>query len=149
MTVGRTYLDYLQDLLGAFESASRFVQGMSFEDFADDEKTVYAVIRSLEVAGEAAKQIPTAWTQRYPAIPWSRIAGMRDVLIHRYFGVDVAVIWTAGDPGGAGSSSRDCWHRPRTGRVAASESWQDRRSPHGRALGFFESSKPFLCPLPR
>jgi len=95
MTVGLTYLDYLQDLLGAFESASRFVQGMSFEDFADDEKTVYAVIRALEVAGEAAKQIPTAWTQRYPAIPWSRIAGMRDVLIHRYFGVDVAVIWTA------------------------------------------------------
>ncbi len=68
MTVGRTYLDYLQDLLGAFESASRFVQGMSFEDFADDEKTVYAVIEPWKLQEKLPSRYPLpgrSVTRRY------------------------------------------------------------------------------------
>ncbi|MEW6710174.1 MAG: DUF86 domain-containing protein [Candidatus Riflebacteria bacterium] len=66
---------------------------MNFEDFAADRKTVNAVIRSLEVLGEATKHIPISFRQDHSEIPWSKMAGMRDVLIHDYMGVDLKTIW--------------------------------------------------------
>jgi uncharacterized protein with HEPN domain len=66
---------------------------MSFEDFAADRKTTNAVIRSLEIIGEAAKKIPSEIRRQYPLIPWNEIAGMRDKLIHEYFGVDLEIVW--------------------------------------------------------
>jgi uncharacterized protein with HEPN domain len=66
---------------------------MSYETFAADKKTVNAVIRSLEVLGEAAKHIPTSFRRKHPDIPWSKMAGMRDVLIHDYMGVDLKTVW--------------------------------------------------------
>lgn len=93
MTSDRVYLDYLEDLLDALQKAEQFVAGMSFEEFAEDEKTVFAVIRALEVVGEAAKKIPEGVRQKYGAVPWRDMGRMRDKLIHHYFGVDLRVVW--------------------------------------------------------
>jgi len=66
---------------------------MTFKDFKDDDKTIFAVIRALEVIGEASKKIPKSIRNKYPQIPWREITGMRDKLIHEYFGVNLKVVW--------------------------------------------------------
>jgi uncharacterized protein with HEPN domain len=89
----RDYSVYLRDILQSFRNASQFVEELSYEKFITDRKTVSAVIRELEIVGEATKQIPTSIKKKYPNIPWSDMAGMRDKLIHFYFGVDMEIIW--------------------------------------------------------
>ena len=91
----RDYKVYLQDILAAVESIEAFVQGMSFEEFRSDDKTTTAVIRKFEIIGEATKQIPDSIRRQYPNIPWKDMAGMRDRLIHFYFGVDYHLVWAA------------------------------------------------------
>jgi uncharacterized protein with HEPN domain len=66
---------------------------MDFEIFLEDEKTRYSVICALEIVGEAVKKVPTAVRQRNPQVPWKDMAGMRDRLIHGYFGVDNEIVW--------------------------------------------------------
>lgn len=75
------------------EAAENFVSDCTFEDFIEGIKTQYAVIRALEIIGEAAKNIPDDVRQKYPAVPWKDLAGIRDKLIHAYFGVDLEVVW--------------------------------------------------------
>lgn len=89
----RDVRDYLQDILNTIEMAEQFVAGMTFEEFEDDPKTIFAVTRALEVIGEAAKKIPTELRATYPQVPWKSVTGMRDKLIHAYFGVKVDVLW--------------------------------------------------------
>ena len=84
---------YLKDIFTAMESIEKFVEGMSFEEFVQDDKTTSAVIQKFEVIGEATKQIPEEMRQKYPQIPWKEMAGMRDRLIHFYFGVDYKLVW--------------------------------------------------------
>jgi len=88
MTEKREVTDYLHDILDAAESAEQFVAGMEFEAVAADKKTVWAVFCALEIIGEAAKSIPAALRQRYPTVPWRDMAGMRDKLVHGYFGIN-------------------------------------------------------------
>jgi uncharacterized protein with HEPN domain len=93
MTAERTYVDYLADILDAFGKVADFIEGMSLESFAHDDKTTFAVIRALEIVGEATKRIPQVVRDREPTVPWSAMAGMRDKLMHDYFGVNLAVVW--------------------------------------------------------
>ena len=89
----RSYEDYLNDIIEAINLIEEFTEGMEFEDFQRDRKTQFAVIRALEIIGEAAKNIPTEFQRKHPEVPWGEMARMRDKLIHAYFGVDLCVVW--------------------------------------------------------
>lgn len=91
----RDYLLFLEDILKAMEAIERFVEGMNLEDLYRDDKTASAVIRKLEIIGEAVRHIPPHLRQTYPDIPWKEMAGMRDRFIHGYFGVDYELLWQA------------------------------------------------------
>jgi uncharacterized protein with HEPN domain len=85
--------DYLNDILSAIADIEEFTRGMSYETFSTDKKTVNAVVRSLEVIGEATKHIPQSFRKKHSDIPWSKMSGMRDVLIHDYMGIDLMTVW--------------------------------------------------------
>jgi len=93
MSDERTILDYLEDISNAILDIRSFVHDMSADAFMADKKTVNAVVRSLEVIGEATGKIPTDIRMRYPDVPWDEIIGMRNRLIHEYFGVDLDIVW--------------------------------------------------------
>ena len=93
MTNELVYLDYVHDMLDSAEKAIEFVGEMQYEQFSADDKTVFAVIRAIEIIGEASKKIPIDIQRRYSDIPWREIAGTRDKLIHEYFGVNLSVVW--------------------------------------------------------
>jgi len=85
--------DYLQDILDAMDKAEEFIGTMNCQEFMEDNKTAYAVIRCFEIIGEAAKKISPSLRKRYPAIPWKNLTGMRDKLIHDYIGVSFEMVW--------------------------------------------------------
>ncbi|MBU0702218.1 DUF86 domain-containing protein [bacterium] len=89
----RDFTDYIQDILDSIMEVKEFTQGMDFEGFVGDKKTINAVTRSLEVIGEAGKKIPDSLREKYPQIPWKRMAGMRDKLIHEYWSIDLEIVW--------------------------------------------------------
>lgn len=84
---------YLQDILDAMLAIEQFVEGISFDEFKTDDKTSSAVIRKFEIIGEAAKRIPEEIRNKYPLIPWKEMSGMRDRLIHFYFGIKYELVW--------------------------------------------------------
>ncbi len=89
----RHYFDYLKDILDYSAEALSFIDGMGYDEFFSDNKTKYAVLRALEVIGEAAKRVPDSFRKKYPDIEWKKIAGMRDKLIHEYTGVNYQIVW--------------------------------------------------------
>jgi uncharacterized protein with HEPN domain len=91
--MSRDYGLYLADMEHACRKIIRYTSGLSFAEFIEDEKTFDAVVRNLEVIGEAAKHIPSDVRDRYPRVAWSRIAGLRDIVAHEYFGLDVDILW--------------------------------------------------------
>jgi len=84
---------YLEDILNATEAIGRFVEGMDFNAFCKDDKTLSAVLRKLEVIGEATKKISDETKAAHPDTPWRAAAGMRDRLIHAYFEVEEEIVW--------------------------------------------------------
>lgn len=91
--MSREFLDYVEDIINAMSKTEEFTQGMDYDRFVKDDKTVFAVTRALEIIGEAVKKIPSDVKERYTDTPWKEIAGMRDKLIHEYFGADQSTIW--------------------------------------------------------
>ncbi len=85
---------FIKDILDNMERAEAFISGMTYREFSKDIKTAYAVVRCLEIIGEAVKNIPQPVRKRYPEIPWKEMAGMRDKVIHFYFGVKFKTVWT-------------------------------------------------------
>ncbi|WP_297505127.1 DUF86 domain-containing protein [Thermococcus sp.] len=84
---------FMNDILEAIGRIEEYTSGYTFETFINDKKTVDAVLRNLEIIGEAARNIPDEVRERYPSVPWRRIVGLRNVVIHHYFGVDLSVVW--------------------------------------------------------
>lgn len=84
---------YLEDILTACRRVQAYVAGMDRRAFGEDTKTVDAVVRNLEIVGEAVKQLPLDLRAQAPDVEWQRIAGLRDILIHAYFGVDLDIVW--------------------------------------------------------
>lgn len=89
----RDHRVFLQDVLDAVANVAEFVGSMSRQEFDTDKKTLHAVVRNLEVIGEAVKGVPTDVRVKYPQVPWQRIAGLRDILIHHYFEIDIDIVW--------------------------------------------------------
>lgn len=84
---------FIQDILESIENIEEFSRGLSKESFSKDKLRQSAIIRQLEIIGEAAKNIPTLFRDQYPEIPWKKISGFRDILSHAYFGVNMDRIW--------------------------------------------------------
>ncbi len=89
----RDYKIYLNDLLEAIDKIEAYTCGITYEQFVDDAKTTDAVIRNLEIIGEATKHIPEPVRVRRPDVEWKKIAVLRDMLVHAYFGVDLEIVW--------------------------------------------------------
>lgn len=84
---------HLEDMRDAIEKVERYTEGVTWESFIANQEKIDAVVRNLEIVGEASKQVPPEVREQYPAIEWQKIAGLRDILIHRYFGVDLEIVW--------------------------------------------------------
>jgi uncharacterized protein with HEPN domain len=84
---------YFEDILECIKKIDIYITGISYDDFIKDSKTVDAVVRNLEVIGEAARQVRGDIKKKYSHIPWKEIVGLRNRVIHEYFGVDFEIIW--------------------------------------------------------
>ena len=84
---------YLLDMLLAAREALSFTEGLSYDEFARDRRTQLSVLKSVEIVGEAAAQVSEDTGQMHPAIPWRKIVGMRNRLVHVYFDVDLRIVW--------------------------------------------------------
>ena len=87
------FLDFVEDILDAMDKAEVLVEGFTYHAFEEDFRTNFAVIRALEIIGEATKRLPMNVREQYPEIPWAGMAGMRDRIIHGYDTVDLQIVW--------------------------------------------------------
>jgi uncharacterized protein with HEPN domain len=91
--MSRDYRLYLEDINESCAKILRYTYALSLEQFIQDEKTFDAVVRNLELIGEAAKHIPPEIRKQYSDIEWAKMAGLRDIAIHEYFGLDEDILW--------------------------------------------------------
>lgn len=91
--MSRDYRLYLDDMQQALTRIIRYVGTQDYATFAANEQAVDAVVRNLEILGEAVKHLPDSIRQRHPSVPWNQIAGLRDIVAHQYFSVSLPIIW--------------------------------------------------------
>lgn len=84
---------YLEDILTSISNIDEYTKGLSFKDFKSDKKTIDAVVRNLEIIGEAARNIGQSFTEEHSQLPWSEMISMRNKVIHEYIAVDVEILW--------------------------------------------------------
>ncbi len=89
----RNYQLYIKDILDASEKVEKFIGELSFDGFAENDEKTSAVIRKLEIIGEATKNLPSSIKEKYGEAPWADMAKMRDKLIHAYFGINLKIVW--------------------------------------------------------
>jgi len=89
----RSYKLFVEDILNAMNKIERYIKGLTYEMFGKNEMVIDAVIRNLEIIGEASKNIPEIISKKFLDIPWRRMIGLRNITIHEYFGVDLDIIW--------------------------------------------------------
>jgi len=87
------FLDFVEDILDAMEKAEILLTDVTYEQFAGDFRIHFAVVRALEIVGEATKRLPSSLRDQYPAVPWKEMAGMRDRIIHGYDTIDLQIVW--------------------------------------------------------
>lgn len=85
--------DYLNDITEHANHAENFIRGVDLDGFRSNLEKIFAVTHALEIIGEAANHLSPQFRSRYPHIPWEDIIGMRHIVVHGYFGVDIDVIW--------------------------------------------------------
>jgi len=90
----RDIKDYIMDIFDNENKVIKFTEGITYEDFVNNDEKIYAVVRALEIIGEAAKNIPKDVRKKYSNVPWKKITGMRDKIAHEYFGIDIKIVWT-------------------------------------------------------
>jgi len=84
---------FLKDIVASAEKIQQYTKSMTFKEFLQNQLVIDGVVRNLEIIGEAAKHISTEIRKQYPDIEWRKISGLRDILIHEYFGIDMQVLW--------------------------------------------------------
>lgn len=89
----RDYKLYLDDILEAAKRIEKYTKGLTLEKLKRNELIIDGVVRNLEIIGEAVKNIPANVKDKYPDIEWKKIAGLRDILAHEYFGIDLEILW--------------------------------------------------------
>ena len=89
----RDYKLYLDDILKSIKKIEKYTKGVSLIQLKKKDLVVDGVARNLEIIGEAAKNIPADIKNKYPDVEWKKIAGLRDILAHEYFGIDIEVMW--------------------------------------------------------
>lgn len=83
----------VRDILGALEAIGQYTRAMTYDDFVADAKTMDAVIRNLTTLGESTRWIPDTVLDAHPAVPWRTMRGVRNVVVHQYFGIDTRILW--------------------------------------------------------
>lgn len=89
----RNYLDYIEDIVHSISLIEKFTCNIDFPEFVSNEMLNYAVVRGLEIIGEASKNIPDEIKNEYPDIPWNKMSGIRNKIVHEYFGISLKIIW--------------------------------------------------------